>query len=566
MPLYVQNNATSVVHDTGRMVMQGVTPDYDPTVNRTNTQVVLQLDGGQGVSENTARAGSERRVSWTTRRGVASTTLTSEVNDPVALQSQDGRCTVAFARTGAGLSGTWGPFTSAAFTLAVVVRLDGTVTDYGTVPGLGGTLPLLVSPHLTVSIPVGGGGLIPLDAMFLDRWRILIVRNDAVAQRVYIDKQLVLTASPTTGTVGANDAVGIGAAFPGEIAELVVWDGALDSSDTDAFAEMLGEKWNTAALPSVPRIVIPNNGIGDVWPPDVPTPTVWLDAAHPASLFADAAATVPTVGHGRVAHWSDRSGNGHHVAFNPTGKTYWAIGGAEQINGLPGVSVSGDDPGTFTGGNPLNGALAGAFAVVAVWRLTGSGGHPFCINGHGTFTSTEWVDALGTNSYHTMPAPNTLAPFSIGPRDVVMMAWERTAAGVLQLRVYNLSDVDASGTKFTESANTDSAWLSKVVTIGSSTKGLQLSELMVWSGALPDNAARASLRAHLVRRWGNAILPSVGAGLITNVLPAAVVIPTGQMVRYLRLTRTVGNDYMNEAGLEAYQGSHTTICSITRSM
>jgi hypothetical protein len=33
---------------------------------------------------------------------------------------------------------------------------------------------------------------------------------------------------------------------------------------------------------------------------------------------------------------------------------------------------------------------------------------------------------------------------------------------------------------------------------------------------------------------------------------------TPKMVRYLRLTRTIGDDYMNERELAAYNGSHST--------
>jgi hypothetical protein len=509
------------------------------------------------VSENTARAGSERVVAWSARRGIAPITFTSSLNDPVALQSQDGRRTLAFARTGAGLTGTWGPFASAAFTLAVVVRLDGMATDYGTVPGLGGTLPLLVSPQLTVSVPTGGGGPVPWDALFLNHWRILMVRNDAATARtVFVDKQHILTTTPSTGVVGVGDTVVIGAAFPGEIAELVVWDGALHATDVDAFAEMLGQKWNTAALPSVPRFAIPN-AVGDTWPSDVvPSPTVWLDAAHPASLFADAAATIATVAHGRVARWWDRSGNGHHVTFAPDGKTYWATGGAEQINGLPVVSVADTNPGSFTGGNPLATAVNGAFLMVAVWRLTGSGGHPFSVRGVGTFTADAWVDAVGSNSFRTMTAPNTLSPFPVHARDVVVVVWERNATGVLQIRIHNITDDESSGSIYSASGNTDSNWLTDAVSVGSSDKGLHLAELLIWCGTVPNNAARTALRVYLARRWGPGVLPTGGV-LTTNALPTDI--GEAVTIRYLRLTRTVGSDYMNIRGLHAYYGSRPTI-------
>lgn len=530
MSAYIHNSATTVVKNNGRIVIQGKVQDYDPTANTTNTPVLLQLDGGYGLSQSTTRAGGDRQVTWTARRSGKATTLsTIALNDPIALCTQDGRTTLAFSAEGAGLSGTWGPFASATFTLMVVVRLDRIVSNYGTVPGMGGTLTLLSSPNLMVAMPIGGAS-VPLDAMFLNTWRILSVRNNATERTTSIDNKVVNTMSPSTSVVTANETFILAAAFPGEIAELIVWNGTLSTLDLTNFAYALSLKWNTAALPSVPRYTIPNT-TGVVWPTGVPAPTVWLDAAHPASLFADTIANIATVTHGRVARWLDRSGNGHNVTFNNMGQTYWATGGAEQINGLPVVAVSRTDIGTFVGGNPLIGAVNGAFTVLAVWRMNGSGGHPFCIEGRGSFTSDEWVDALGTNSYRLMPAPKTLTPFSIGPQAVVMMAWERSALGVMQIRVYNLSDTDSSGSKFTESGNTDKTWLSKAVTIGSNTKGLQLAELMVWSGTVLDNTARGNLRGYLVSKWGDSILPHTG-GMNTTALPTAVVAYTATVLAW----------------------------------
>ena len=560
MSLLVQNASTSSVHGTGRIFIQGINQDYDPTTNTTNTPVMLQLDGSQGVSENTARiGGTNRQVSWSARRGTAMT-LTSVFNDPMSLQMQDGRGTLAFSAEGAGLMGTWGPFTSAAFTLAVVMRLDRTVTDYGTVPGMGGTLPLISSAHLSVYVPSGGAGEMPLDAMFLDRWRIMTVRNDATTRIVSVDGQKIANTTPSTGVVAVAESLVLAAAFPGEIAELIVWDGALTWADLDAFTMALGSKWNTIAMPSVPRYTIPQLGSGDTWPVGVPASTVWLDAAHPGSLFADTSASIPAVSHGRVALWHDRSGNGNHVTFSNTGQTYWATGGAEQINGQPVVAVSGATPGSFAGGNPLAGSVDGAFLMIAVWRLSETGGHPFSIDGQGnTFSSTAWVDSMATDSFRTMPTPASLSPFPVGARTTVVVAWERNAAGLVVVRVHNIGDTDSGGSILTESGNTDGAWLSKAVTIGSTGKGLQLAELMIWRGSasIPDSTARDHIRTYLTRRWGVSTLLSEVSGTSTTALPSAM--PIGVVIRYLRLTRTVGNDYWAISALEAYKGSHSNV-------
>ena len=558
MSYFVLNNSISLIHNNGRIVVQGTNPDYDPTSNTTDTGVILQLDGGQGVTEINTQAGGHRQVSWTARRGAPVITLTSAADDPVTLQTQDGRGTVAFTAEGSGLTSQWGPFATAAFSLAVVMRLDRTVTTYGTIPGMGGTLTVLTSQHMSVTVPAGGGGAVPLDAVFLDCWHVLTVRNDTHSRVVSIDDKPVLITAPSTGVVGVLESVVLAAGFPGEIGELVVWNGALNPSDMSSFVGMLRQKWNIFGLPSVPRYTIPNT-TGTVWPTDVPAPTVWLDAACPGTLFADTAATIPAVPHGRVGRWLDRSGNGNHVTFNDTGPTCWATGGAEVIAGLPVVSVSGTDPGTFTKGNPLVGATGGVFMVIAVWRMTGSGGHPFCVNGHGTFTSTVWVDGLATDSYRNMPAPNTLTPFPVGPRDNVLVVWERSAAPMTLVRVYNIGDSDVSGSVYSESGDTDHLWLGETVTVGFTNQGLQLAELLVWSGSTPSVPSRTELRSYVVDRWGITLLPHAAAGQVTiATLPAPV--PTGIMVRYLRLSRPVGNNYMNEIGLEAYKGTHATAC------
>jgi hypothetical protein len=63
------------------------------------------------------------------------------------------------------------------------------------------------------------------------------------------------------------------------------------------------------------------------------TPSMWLDAADPSTLFTDTAGSTPATVGGRVGRWSDKSGNGWSGTQEETGSRPLLT----VANGLPGV-------------------------------------------------------------------------------------------------------------------------------------------------------------------------------------------------------------------------------------
>ena len=156
----------------------------------------------------------------------------------------------------------------------------------------------------------------------------------------------------------------------------------------------------------------------------LPAPTLWLDATHQPSLFADVAATQPAVAGGRVLRWTDRRGPGAGVCvFTDAAPAVWT----GSCNGRPLLTLAG--AGTLDR-NPLRttvtAPLTAGRTVVAVWRYrVGGGGHPLSQGAGvtGEFGAGRWYESL----LFTVPrAMNTNAgTLGLADGDPVLMLWER---------------------------------------------------------------------------------------------------------------------------------------------
>ena len=145
------------------------------------------------------------------------------------------------------------------------------------------------------------------------------------------------------------------------IAEVVCWDRLLTPAELLAMVTAQRIKWECPAG----AVALPPgaSASASLLPTGLPTPTLWLDASHSASLFADAAATVPAVSNGMVRVWRDRSSAVCCCRFAAAGPAEWK----GSLNGRPLVTCMGT--GTLDV-NPLAaGLLSNGRTVVAVWRL-----------------------------------------------------------------------------------------------------------------------------------------------------------------------------------------------------
>lgn len=277
-------------------------------------------------------------------------------------------------------------------------------------------------------------------------------------------------------TVGAGPAIG----------EVLVWRAVLTDAQWDALnAEYLVLRWGLA----IPRPATAQSGslslpVAASLPTGVATPVCWLNAAAPATLYADTAGTLVASADGPVRRWADLSGQNHHLTI-AAGGAVWPSTVRVNQNPVVGIAL----PAGFTSSPLTTITGAGGYTIVAVWQATAGGGHPFNASGLSAFGLTAWAEAIETDGLAavTMPTPQSCG---VAAGQTLAVCWMRNGTTVSVM----LAASGGAGYHWTKTATAATGWLgvSGYPTVGG---GVPLAELLVWNAPLDATALAA------VARW-----------------------------------------------------------------
>jgi hypothetical protein len=314
---------------------------------------------------------------------------------------------------------------------------------------------------------------------------------------------------------GTTAAVGAGLS----LSELLVWGTALSPTQTSTLnAQYLGPRWGTTiplssggAIVNVLPAPLPVS-----LPASLPTPACWLSSTAQSTLFSDSAGTTAVVPGDAVRRWADATGNGCHLVL-PGGAAVWPH--TSMLNGNPLVHLTGGGGGAFVK-SPLT-AVTGAtgFTVVAVWRASLAGGHPFATGALAAFGISAWTETIDTDTSRAMPVPGVTC--GVQPDDVLVVCWHRPGAGD-GLSVL-LSSSRGARFAWTAAGPLATGWLGatgypKVADAAGC--NVPMGELLVWDASL-GSPGLATLSDYLQLRWGVG-LPLTGS-VTTGVLsPPAI--------------------------------------------
>ena len=250
-----------------------------------------------------------------------------------------------------------------------------------------------------------------------------------------------------------------------------------------------------------------------------------MDATNQGGLYADAAGQVPAEPGQSLRMLADKGSGGCHYTWPTSGVAIWMTDVSSAVNGLPVVAVFG--PGSFVK-SPLVGITAASgHTIVALWRLVGSngGGHPLAVGSNATFSAAAWTEGIASDTARTMPSPSV---YGITNAAVVAACWHGDGTNGTLTWMLRAGDESTPGYSLSRTESTSgNLWTTVMPTIGTTNKGLQLAELLVWRSAL-SAAERGSLQGYLSGRWGvsfpvtNAIVSSIPA--MVNAVPDATLL------------------------------------------
>ena len=325
------------------------------------------------------------------------------------------------------------------------------------------------------------------------------------------------TYDVTVGTVGKQL----------QLAELLVWQSDLSQSGMGALDNYLRARWNVPKVTTGTVDAMPARGalLNASLPAAVPQPYCWLDATNQGGLYADAAGQVPAEPGQSLRMLADKGSGGCHYTWPTSGVAIWMTDVSSAVNGLPVVAVFG--PGSFVK-SPLVGITAASgHTIVALWRLVGSngGGHPLAVGSNATFSAAAWTEGIASDTARTMPSPSV---YGITNAAVVAACWHGDGTNGTLTWMLRAGDESTPGYSLSRTESTSgNLWTTVMPTIGTTNKGLQLAELLVWRSAL-SAAERGSLQGYLSGRWGvsfpvtNAIVSSIPA--MVNAVPDATLL------------------------------------------
>ena len=266
--------------------------------------------------------------------------------------------------------------------------------------------------------------------------------------------------------------------------------------------------------------------------PPPPTPDLWLDSTR--GVCRDAAGLHLAGANGRVRMWRDSGLWGNHCVFSSSARTMYGVSPLDCIQmRLPVVKVL-SGPGVFTS-NPLTYGSTAGFTIIAVWRTVattdGGGGHPLGgAQPSSVMGETDWIEWLGVDTarHVTLPQP-------IPENSVVVGCWERTAGGQVTWRINTLTE--QGGYSWTGVVPAFDA--TKVLTVGSASRGLHLAQLMLWNRVL--TTPERQVIAHWLLNVWDVPLPYPAVGSVVASIPDASVPVPGQMVFWLDATTGLYN-------------------------
>lgn len=290
------------------------------------------------------------------------------------------------------------------------------------------------------------------------------------------------------------------------LAELMVWKtAALTTSDMTALQTYLQTKWNVRTFPNVP---VSNYYIPQFSSLGFPTPdALWLDAEKGNTMFRDAAATMVAAPNDPILCWKDTSGSGRDLVIVANS------GASVQWSWMSPFATSHPRPMVYfnmaygvTTSNPLSGASR-AFTMVAVWRFFGEQSlleQQACnVDSSAAFYRYRWTETIGVDQPRLMYY-SPVDDLGYVDGDVVIMMWQRTAAGTLLWRVRSLLDNNTGAIQWynTTFAN-DLAFLTRNFAVSAPNKRLALAEMMVWQTASPlSDEFLGFVQLYLQRKWG----------------------------------------------------------------
>ena len=575
--LWFAAETTARTPDTASITCGQAVQDYVPP---QTAALATWLDVGDSQATTTRAgetfglAGRPADAAVSGRGGSVTPSLFIETASAFAISRQNDRSVVNFGRSSSGLQGTWGPFgTTGSWTLMIFLKVDQPVDDYGTTyVGTGQPMCLVSSPTLGLSIWLPRGGAVPTaaaystanptgridgvsagvpwDVPFVNRWRQLCVQNNAATQvrSVYVDGWFVETQAASTFTVPAASPLIVGANCPMALAELLVWDGVgLSPTDMRTACDAQRVKWgvtvqeNPIVTTAPPATLVVPAALSVT--PMPPAPDIWLDSTR--AVYVDSAANTPAKPFTRVRVWKDSGRWGNHCTFATQCNAVYHTGPIhpghhrlrsvvalrERINAkLPVVRIA-SGPGTFAF-NPLQNTSTTGYTVVAVWRtiaaVDGGGGHPLSASAPtSVLGDAGWKERLGTEmACWVTPHPAT----ALQGGTVVLGYWERTPDGQSAWRLNTLDGTGGVTWTGTLPVATLPDWQ-----VGSSGRGLELAQLMVWRRVL-TSAERGVLATWFNQVWGMAVPLPGGTPSASNAIPSAVVPSPSTLVMWLDAT------------------------------
>jgi hypothetical protein len=115
------------------------------------------------------------------------------------------------------------------------------------------------------------------------------------------------------------------------------------------------------------------------------------------------------------------------------------------------------------------------------------------------FDTSQWVEGVCTDYVRTLAAPST---YGVAENSIVAMCWHGGAGTGVQSWMMRASSDPTPGHRLTR---TDmimpSLWIGRTPTVGTTNKGLQLLELLVWTSALTAMQLGV-LQQYASGRWG----------------------------------------------------------------
>ncbi len=271
--------------------------------------------------------------------------------------------------------------------------------------------------------------------------------------------------------------------FDGQIAELLVYDRALNDAEISLVVNYLNEKWFRPTL------------FGNI--------KLWLDAASSGTLFSNTACTTPVTGTGQNVHcWTDKSGSGAKAIRSGATNPIYTIDAAQDVVQFTndGLQISG----TPNGAVFSNGANLDQVDIFAMMKSASSAENGFL-----------FTHPAGNDLAAQIPNASSQASFSLdaGASGTISAAWGANTTnyflwnfisddpGSYQAIYRDRTLVTSDTTTSTLAIGTENFFIGSQN--GSTNfQNMNIIDLIVYSGRL-SSEERHSIRAYLMNKFAN---------------------------------------------------------------